>query len=69
MVTPYLIQRQRLDPRERKLGPVSASLPRSRSVSRHATLLPGEERCVTRHRTAARETMLVQEWLIFKLIS
>ena len=31
-----------------------ASLPRSRSVSRHATLpVGGEERCVTRHRTAA----------------
>ena len=32
------------------------SLPRSRSVSRHATLLP-EESCVMRYRTAARETM------------
>ena len=32
-------------------------LPRSRSVSRHETLLPTvKERCVTRHRTAARET-------------
>ena len=30
------------------------SLPRSRSMSRHVTLL--QERCVTRHRTAARET-------------
>ena len=31
-------------------------------LSRHATLLPMEERCVTRHRTAARETMRLQVW-------
>ena len=34
------------------------SLPRSRYLSRHATLLPtGEERCVTRQITAAWETI------------
>ena len=38
------------------LGTPQFSLPRSRSVSSRNAPLYGEERCVTRHRTAARET-------------
>ena len=40
----------------RTLSDTASSLPRGRFLSRHAMLFPTEERCVTRLKTAARET-------------